>query len=203
MLLVLLLGRGYVDLIHATVNALSEYSGVYVTRFVGLPYGNSLWGLFVFLAGLVGIDQNAFVARAAFPYTILVIVAFGALAVFVIRVVELPWQRVALLTIAALALPNVSGDYKLLYAYLPLAMLLNAPVQTRVDMTCIALLGCLLVPMDYVSGVVLRVPGWAADHTSVSVVVYPLVMMALLAVIVWDALAERGRLPSLASVGEA
>lgn len=201
--LALLLGRGYVELIHANASVVSGYSHVYVTLFNGLPYGNSLWGLGVFLAGLLGIDQNAFVVYAAFPYTILAFVAFAALFVFMIRVVELPWQRVALLTAAALALPNVSGDYKLLYAYLPLVMLLNAPMRTRVDMTCVVLLGCLLVPMDYVFGVVLRVPGWPADHTSVSVVVYPLVMIALVAVIVWDALAERGGLSRPACAGEA
>ena len=202
-LLALLLGRGYVDLIHTNVIALSEISRVYAVSFYGLPYGHSLWGLLVFLAGLAGIDQNTFAAGAAFPYTILVFVAFAALAVFVIRLVELPWQRVALLTVAALALPTVSADYRLLYAYLPLAMLLNAPVRTRVDMTCVALLGCLLVPMDYVYGVVLRVPGWPADHTSVSVVVYPLVMIALVAVIAWDVLVERGRFAGLAGAGSA
>ena len=140
-------------------------------------------------------------ARAALPYTIAVFAAFAGLALFVIRVVELPWQRVTLLTVAALALPSVSGDYRLLYAYLPLAMLLNAPVRTRVDMTCVVLLGCLLVPMDYIYGVVLRVRGWPADHASTSVVVYPLVLIALMAVIVWDALAERGRLPRLGGGG--
>jgi len=193
-LLAAVLPGSLLDYIHISTSALRQINYVYVSGFWGLPYGHSLWGLVVSLAGLFGIDQTAFVGRASFPYTITVLVVFAALAVFVIHFVRLQWQRVALLTIAALALPTVSADYRLLYAYLPLAMLLNSSVRTRVDTVCIVLLGCLLVPTDYVYGVVLRNTGWLRStdwqltHASVSVVVYPLVMCALLAVISWDAL---------------
>ena len=194
-LLALRHGFGLLGQAHMSINALREINRLCVTEFRGLPYGHSLWGLLVSFAGFLGLDQRAFVAHAASVYTIVVGVAFAALAVFVIRIVKLPWQRVALLTLAGLVLPTVSADYRLLYIYLPLAMLLNAPVRTRVDMACVALFGCLLVPMDYFYRGLLRVSGWAwpGDHTSTSVVVYPLVMIVLLAAIIWNAYGERDR----------
>jgi hypothetical protein len=195
-LLALFLPGSLLDYIHISVKSLRQINYAYVAQLWGLPYGHSLWGLLVSLAGLAGIDQTAFVVHSALPYTIVVFLAFAALAVFVIRFVRLQWQRVALLTVAALALPTVSADYRLLYAYLPLAMLLNTSVRTRIDTVCIVLLGCLLIPTDYVYGVLLRNTGWLQStawqltHASISVVIYPLVMLTLAAVVVWDALAE-------------
>jgi hypothetical protein len=189
----LFLPGSLVDFVRTSVSAFKAINTAYVEYFWGLPYGHSLWGVVIFVTRLVGVDPRTFVYHAILPYTIAVFCVFIALSVFVVRVVKLPWQRVALLTVAALALPTVSADYRLLYAYVPLAMLLNARVRTRVDAVCVVLLGCLLVPMDYVYGVVLYLhEQWPGVHSSISVVIYPLILCTLVAVIVWNAWTTRG-----------
>jgi hypothetical protein len=182
-----LTGRGLMSVLAASLSAQSTYNGIMVRQFQGVPYGSSLWGALVTVVGHLGVAPGKLVDRFSGSYVLAAALAFGLVALLVIKAVERPWQRVALLTLSALLLPNVTGDYRLLYIYLPVALLLNAPDRSRVDLVCLGLFGCLLVPMDYRYGVAAFNPGWAASATSSSVVVYPVIMLALMVLVALDA----------------
>jgi hypothetical protein len=179
------MGRSLTSVFAESLSAQSTYNAIMVRHYQGVPYGNSLWGALVtimerpYAASFVGIFSTS--------YLVVAVLVFALVSLLVIKIVKRPWQRVALLTLSALLLPNVSGDYRLLYVYLPLALLINAPERSSIDLACLVLFGCLLVPMDYRYGVAFFDWGWAASATSSSVVVYPVVMVAIMALVARDA----------------
>jgi len=91
------------------------------------------------------------------------------------------WRKAALMVMAAITLPFVSGDYTTPLMYFPLVLFLNAPRVTRHDAVYAVLFGLLLVPVDY-----RYLRGFATIDTSVSIFVYPAVLVALTVLILRD-----------------
>jgi len=88
-----------------------------------------------------------------------------------------------------LLLPFVSADYTLIMMYFPLVFFLNAPRVSRWDVAYVALFRVLLVPVDYYYLSVYS-PG-----VSISVIVYPLALLALLLLAIGDPQRAVGDVP--------
>ena len=109
--------------------------------------------------------------------------AVAAAAIFLVLVVHAVfreterWKLVLLATVPALLLPYVSFDYTLIQLYFPLVFFLNARRVSRWDVVYVALFGILLVPVDYY---------YFRSDLSISVIVYPAALVALVLLAILD-----------------
>lgn len=143
----------------------------------GVQHGHSLWGL----VGLPGILRHRGVAGwQTTLYAVAAAMIFVGLAVHVVFREAERWKRVLLAMVPALLLPFVSADYTLIQMYFPLVFFLNAPRVSRWDAAYVALFGVLLVPVDYYYLIA------HGDGVSISVIVYPVALLALLLLAIWD-----------------
>lgn len=142
----------------------------------GLQHGHTLWGLMRLPSEILEAKppdwQTPLYAAAAALIFVLVAVHV------VFREKEL-WKRILLVTVAAVLLPFVSADYTLILLYFPLLFFVNAPRAGRRDTAYIALFGVVLIPVDYYYFAHL-------NDVSISVFVYPLALLALAGLAVYD-----------------
>lgn len=156
----------------------------------GLQHSHTLWGML----RLPGFLQGAAVAGwETKTYTLLAAVVFTAIAVDVVFFEKDTWKRILLAVVPTLLLPFVSTDYTLLYLYFPLVFFVNSPRTSRWDTVYLVLFAVLLVPVDYYYVFY----DYVLDGISISVVVYPLALVALLVA----ALLDRRRTPVALETG--
>lgn len=137
---------------------------------------------------VLGIIPKAEVGRLILPYTVACLAAFVVLTVLLLTRGGALWQRVALLTLAMLLFPQMSGDYKLLHLLLPLGLFLETPPGRR-DAFYAVLFGLLLIPKAY---------AWLRFDVSIAVLLNPLLMTALWCAIVAELWRTRGGVPAAA-----
>jgi len=118
------------------------------------------------------------------PIYIAVTVGLGA--GIVVALARLPlrfWEQIALLTLAFVALPATSGDYKLLHILVPMVLFLRYGNIDRWRYWYLVGFAALMVPWAYV---LLR-----PDGTNLGVLIDPLVMLAMGLAIVAAGLTRR------------
>jgi hypothetical protein len=96
------------------------------------------------------------------------------------------WRKVALLALAMILLPQVSPDYKLMHVFIPLFLFINKPAAQRRDVLYTILFALLLIPKSY-----LRLAPF--PEASSSLLLNPLIMLALAGVIVSEGIADARR----------
>ncbi len=73
------------------------------------------------------------------------------MAAYLVLVDEVLWRKVTLLVCALNLLPIVSGDYKLLYLFVPLYLFINKEELHRMDWVYAVLFSLLLIPEKLLS----------------------------------------------------
>lgn len=152
--------------------------GVYQQSMVigggGLQHGHSLWGLLRLLAM---VRERGIADWQTTLYAVTAALVFIGLALHVVFREQERWKRVLLSIVPMLLLPFVSADYTLIHLYFPLVFFINAPRISRFDAAYVVLFGVLLIPVDYY---------YFDTMVSISVVVYPVALVALSLLAVWD-----------------
>ncbi|MCJ7740436.1 hypothetical protein MUP32_03920 [Candidatus Microgenomates bacterium] len=67
----------------------------------------------------------------------------------IVRKLKKEGKKIALLTFSMNLLPAVSGDYKLLYVFIPLFLFINFSKKSRWDLIYLVLFSLLLIPKNY------------------------------------------------------
>jgi hypothetical protein len=151
---------------------LALYNQIYAVGNEGLFFGNNLLGAVKFvvfsLAPGAAIDIYLVIGAQ-------VLLLAGVVA-YLVLVDEVLWRKVTLLACALNLLPIVSGDYKLLYLFVPLYLFINKEELHCMDWLYAVLFGLLLIPKNYY-----RIP-WLPE-ANVGVLLNPL-LMALIAGVV-------------------
>ena len=111
------------------------------------------------------------------PVAVAAVVIFVALAYHLAFEEQERWKLVLFATVPAVLLPYQSGDYTLIHMYFPLVFFLNSPRASPWDIAYVTLFGVLLVPVDYY---------YIINDVSISVIIYPLAMLALLLLAIRD-----------------
>lgn len=169
--------HGLVGILRMNQSEMGYYQRLMVISSGGLQHGHSLWGLLRMPGFLRGTPVAGW-QMSLYPYVAALI--FLALAVYVLFFETERWKRVLFAMVPAVLLPFVSADYTLLQMYFPLVFFLNASRVSRWDIVYVALFGVLLVPVDY------RYLSVALDGVSISVVIYPVALLALLVLAIVD-----------------
>jgi hypothetical protein len=110
-------------------------------------------------------------------YNLFASAATLAVAAYAILAEKLPWRRMLLITLAILVFPCISGNYKELLLFIPLAAFLDAPEGTSRDKLVCAVIGFLMIPKNYVM---------LYGDVSIAVVLDPLACLLLLYVTIRD-----------------
>ncbi len=141
----------------------------------GVQHGHSLWGL---LSLLEMLRQSGVAGSQIMLYAVAAAAIFLLLAVHAVFRETERWKLVLLATVPALLLPYVSADYTLIQLYFPVVFFLNARRVSRWDVAYVALFGILLVPVDYY---------YILGDISISVIIYPASLVALVLLAILDA----------------
>ena len=110
-------------------------------------------------------------------YSIIALVVFGFVAIYIIYKEDVFWKRVALLTISTILLPQVSFDYKLIHLFIPLMLFINYSKSSKFDIPYAVMFGLLLIPKDYYI---------ITQDVSIAVLLNPLIMMMTACTIIYD-----------------
>lgn len=181
-------GQGVLGSLCAVGRQLARHDA-YSQGVASMQHAHSLWGLTRWLLGTL--DGSWLVAWRDLPaassvsrwYLTVALLVFALIVIYLFRVETVTWRRVALLTLAMVLLPYESHDYTLVFLYLPLVLLLLSTRGSRTDVVCAALLAVPLIPLDYYY--------FGDTDVSVSIIVYPLVLVAAGAVMVFQGLRDR------------
>lgn len=166
------------ELWHMNTMGKTYYQVTMVMGGGGLQHGHSLWGLVELTRYLRG---NSVTHSRTLLYEGAAALIFLLLAIHVVFRETERWKRVLLVMVPALLLPFVSADYTLIQLYFPLVFFLNARRVSRWDSVYVVLFALPLVPVDYYYFSLYN------DGISLSVILYPLAMLALVLLAVFDA----------------
>lgn len=170
-------GFGLGEFWEMTAQGKTLYQASMVQAGGGVQHGHTLWGMLRLPALLRDRSIEAWQLTAYLGVCALVVAVVAFQAVF--REKE-RWKLVLYSVVLSILLPYVSADYTLIHLYFPLVFYLNAPRRSRWDPVYAVLFGVLLVPVDY------YYPIPYGHGVSISVVVYPLALLALLVVAIRD-----------------
>jgi hypothetical protein len=170
--------------------------GAHAIWWPGIQHGHSIWGASYLIDVLAGKPfslaalQKAYVVFAA-------IAAVGGAAWTYFGNLR-PWQKLTVVTFMYMLLPFSSHDYTLVHVFFPLALYVATEETPRFDRILTVLFGLLLVPLDYYY-FIQNARFWPAElgqdagwMLGMSVLVYPLIMLAILALIAFQS-PRRGR----------
>lgn len=190
---------GFAGVLHLWATYLFEgQGGSLAIWWPGIQHGHSLWGAFYLSDVLAGQPFSMASLRTAYLGFAAVAAAAGAAWMFLGRL--RPWQKLTLATFMYLLLPFSSHDYTLLHVFFPLALFVATGKGMRFDRTLTVLFGLLLVPLDYYYFTQnprlwpLELTQSSGPLMAVSVLLYPLVMLAILALV---AVQTRRRRPAV------
>jgi hypothetical protein len=152
---------------------LQLYTQLYAIQNEGMLFGHSLWGGIKFFSILTSLQMIS-----TTNYTIMIFVGLICLVIYIGFVEKFIWKKIALLVCALNLFPQVSADYKLLHIFIPLFLFINDTETDNKwsDWVYLALFGLLLIPKNYY-----RLPNF--PEASISVLLNPLLMLALIVLI--------------------
>jgi hypothetical protein len=170
-------GRGTVAVLRSTVDTLAGGHGTYMLGMEAVGHRNSLWNVTVLMQNISATADR--IPGLVRPYAAFALLLFVVLSAYVVFVEREPWRRVALLTVAMLLLPYLTGAYNLIHLFLPIMLFVNTGRSGRFDRTYAILFGLLLVPLDYLIII---------SDTSSATLLVPLIMGLLVLLLLVDRL---------------
>jgi len=160
----------------------------------GIHHGHSVWGAAYLIDVLAGRPVTMEALRKVYLVFAGVAAMAGAAWLFFGRL--RPWQKLTVVTFMYMLLPFSSHDYTLLHVYFPLALFVATEDIRPFDRTITVLFALLLVPLDYYYFVQNR-GLWPAElgldagwMVGISVLLYPAIMLGILALIAYQARAS-------------
>ena len=158
----------------------------------GVQHNATLWGVIKIakMAQVVLFGDGAMAGVAAFEgaafkyYAFLVVAAFIAISISIVRRKPSDHDAWAILVGVMILFPGVSYDYKLILLIIPLALFLLRRGARRSDSLIACLYGLLLIPKDYL---ILR------GDVSISSVLNPLLLTVLVAACLFERPGETSR----------
>tara|TARA_B100002003_G_scaffold233060_1_gene245547 strand:- start:301 stop:1512 length:1212 start_codon:yes stop_codon:yes gene_type:complete len=177
------------------INNWSFYTKSYVENISGWAYGSSLWGAFkVLYFGFIKIlfgsieFANNTIHNFKIPYALVTLSLFGICSYFVIFREVILWRQVTVLVICMNLLPFVTGDYRLMHFYIPLALFINSE-PSKSDYRYITIFALLLIPQHF-----FPIVHWVWSE----VITHPLLMVILLWLLLVDLLSSTNSLKKMA-----
>ena len=146
---------------------------------------------------IASVDMARFLGAYIKTALILLIPFFG----YVLFIEKEPWKKVMILFSAALLMPQLSADYKLIHLFIPMFMFINSDKESRFDLFYMVMFGLLLIPKDYYLFPKIMSDSGCSD-ISIAVVLNILIIIVMAVVIAVDGfLKQRGGISSKPAEG--
>jgi hypothetical protein len=159
---------GFAQAVLGHLDNITRYNESYLVGNEGLYFGHNLYGAVKFI--LLSIHSPSVPSPLILPAVL--VLGLVLTAGYLLLVEKVQWRRIVVLVCALCLLPVVSGDYKLLYLFIPLYLFTNKQEAESVDWLYVALFGLLLIPKNY-----LRIP--SEPEANIGVLLNPLLLLAL------------------------
>jgi hypothetical protein len=82
-------------------------------------------------------------------YALFTLIAFGAIAFYVIFKEKSVWKQIMLLTCCMILFPYISADYKLIFLFIPFLLFVTTPHTEKLDAFYTGLFALLFIPKNY------------------------------------------------------
>lgn len=162
----------------AMLSGMREYNAEYIGKSYGLVFGHSLYGALQALRCWLLRLEPANTSPALITLYPYLAALLGALALWRVWLEKEQWKKVALLTVAMLALPFASADYRLVSLLAPLYLFFRANYNGRFANWYVWLFGLLLIPKNYFY--------FDEPEVSCGAVLNPLLLFLLAALVLWE-----------------
>jgi hypothetical protein len=175
------------DNLKALLTNLKMYQEIYVIGQEGFPFGHSLFGLLKFIYQHlvpVGFEDPMNIQWLSMIYFWAAMIIFALIIFYIVWGKEEFWKKVALLVFSMNLLPHVSGDYKLLYVFIPLYLFLKQNGSEEENIAFSLIFALLLIPKAYYP--------LGPSGVNISVVLNPLIMLVGMLIILGNGLKARG-----------
>jgi hypothetical protein len=179
--------------------------GAHAIWWAGIQHGHSIWGASYLIDVLVGKPFSLAVLQKV--YLVFAAIAAVAGAAWTYFGHLRPWQKLTIVTFMYMLLPFSSHDYTLLHVYFPLALFVATEETQRFDRILTVLFALLLVPLDYYY-FIQNARFWPVElgqdagwMMGMSVIVYPLIMLVILALIAFQSRRSNGTADRLPPAG--
>ena len=151
-------------------------------------YTSDLYGLLTVGIEFVGDRFGKIVYLPAHPaavtaYTIVAAIVLIYFMIYLWKKRVPLWKAMAVLTMLLILLPYMSGDYRLIYLFVPMLMYMSLNEETRNDLLIVVLWGLLLVPKNYYT---------ISGEQNIGMVINPLLLIGLLICIIPGAFSRKG-----------
>jgi Glycosyltransferase family 87 len=176
----LLSGRGVIDVLGSLSSTLATHVGKTTSGLGVAAYSHSLW-----VWGLCIVDWSD---TYLYMTVALRVYLLGAAVIMLLVIRRLQrgdfadWQKATALVACTLVLPYESVDYNLIHLLLPLSLFAATWHAGRKARLSAVLFGLLLIPLDYYYFVHLLF----GTSVSSAALVYPLLLLGLIVVVIWD-----------------
>lgn len=157
---------------------LGLFKEFYMHSVMGLHFNTSLYGAITILG-----EKFTFLSIVLKYYTVIALIAFVLVSLFIVLNENEFWKRVSLLVFMMLLLPQVTFDYKMIHLYIALMLFLNSHNQSKHEILYAILFGLLLIPKDYLI---------IQADISIAVFLNPLLMLMIAVTILLDRTSRRG-----------
>ena len=184
-------GGPFWENLNALLTNLKMYQEISVIGPGGLAFGHSLFGLLKMIYQHLapgGYEDAHNIQTLSTIYSWGAMICFGLISLYLLLKKEVLWKKVTILVFSMNLLPHVSGDYKLLYVFVPLTLFLEEKGFEEDDIVFALIFGLLLVPKAYAS--------LDPSGLNLGVVLNPLIMLAGMLLIMGKGL--KGRFASRA-----
>lgn len=170
---------------------LALYNQVYVVGNEGIYFSSGLFNLLKVLIFFnpsryyfqSTADVQSFIQSLMKPYLMVMLILFALVClILVIHKIEL-WKKVAVLMCCMNLLPYICGDYRLLYVFLPLLLFFPLDFYGNLDKIYLIIFTLLLIPKSFIHFTFNPVFNVNPNEVTESVLLNPLLMLALLALI--------------------
>lgn len=182
-------GKDLIGAAKATLNFVSGFVKVYSVGMNGLTHSHTIWSI-ISLVKLVTKSKIS-LNSLLMPYSLVAICFFVIISLYIIFFEEIAWRKVTLLIFSMILLPFNSSDYTLIHVYLPLVIFLISG-KIKHSFVYTLLFGLLLIPLDYYYFVLPKV-SYAGPDVSISVVIYPLIMLVIIFSIILEGFMKKLR----------
>jgi vacuolar-type H+-ATPase subunit I/STV1 len=193
-----------IDNLHGMADRMNSFKQIYIINNEGLAYNPSIYGAIKYSA--VRIFPDTFInnpKNVSMLYTIYSV--FAGLLMLVICFITVFieksfWKRTMLAVIAFIALPAVTGDYRLLFFFIPLYLFIIEEKKDKRDLVYSIVFSFFLIPKTYffVQRPLMMYfyhpycfPDHYASNISISIFLNPLVMIFCVFLIVSDGIVSR------------
>lgn len=171
---------GVFNSINGLTKCLAEFNRSYIHDLHGIQHNISLFAPLKFVFYQLAKKYSSIASLENIfntGYFILAILIFGIVSFFLFKYKHQYSNKISLLLLSSLVLPQISFDYKLINLYIPLLLFIKKDEKSKYDFPYSILYGMLLIPKDYL---------FIEKDISIAIFFNPILILILMGIMIYE-----------------